>query len=177
MPYDTLPVHAEDERFGAIGIWLDGRAGTLEVEGAWPSPGIPTVTLDRDPLTEAEPHIPIGTRDGSRLTLVVGDETARIRPGRGRFLRRSYAVDVVHRGSRYRLVPDSAAGSRLLRNGRPLGRFSSDGDGVVRADWAEDAVVEAVDAALGHALAAAFGTGGRPWWALVADFAGDLIPD
>ncbi|GAA2387455.1 hypothetical protein GCM10010420_08100 [Streptomyces glaucosporus] len=164
--------HAEDTRFGGITVRLDTGAGTLEVEGR----AVPRVALRRKPGGEVAGHVPIGTRDGTRLTLTVDGETVPVVPGKGRLLRRSYAVDVTCRGARYRLVPDSLDGSRLLKDGRRLGRLSSDGDGIVLAEWREGAEVEAVDAALGYALAAAFGTGGQPWWMMAADLVGILIP-
>lgn len=172
---DTAVVHVhttEDARFGGISVRLDTRGGSLEVEGA----SIPRVTLHRAPGTEVSVHVPVGTRDGSRLTLTVDGEIVPVTPRKGRFLRRSYAVDVTYGGSRYRLVPDSFDRSRLSRDGLRLGSLASDGDGAVSAEWREGAEVEAVDVALGHALAAAFGTGGSPWWMAVLDLVGDLIP-
>lgn len=181
MTHDTdtdtdsaVHVHTTDDaRFGGISVRLDTEHGALEVEGA----AIPHVTLHRVPGTEVSVHVPIGTRDGSRLTLTVDGEVVPVAPRKGRFSRRSYAVDVTRGGSRYRLVPDSLDRSRLTKDGRRLGSLASAGDGVVSAEWREGAEVDAVDAALGHALAAAFGTGRVPWWSATLDLIGDLIPD
>ncbi|GAA0635913.1 hypothetical protein GCM10009535_10100 [Streptomyces thermocarboxydovorans] len=70
------------------------------------------------------------------------------------------------RGSRYRLVPSGEETSRLLRDGRRLAEFTSTGDGKVTVEWRPDAEPEPADAAPGHALAAAFGTGAEPLWRL-----------
>ncbi|MGW6568243.1 hypothetical protein [Streptomyces sp. NPDC054975] len=155
-----------------IQIDLDGPAGTLRVRGH----GLPTVELVRAPGDAPDPLIPIGTRAADRLTLTVDGAPARIRPSRGRLLRRSYRVEATVSGTRYRLVPCSYAESRLLRDGRPLGTFQSTGDGTVDADWAEDCEPTPLDRAVGTTLAAAFGTGAAPWWDTATNIVGELIP-
>jgi hypothetical protein len=162
----------DDDRFGAIAVRLDTGLGEVIVEGE----SVPRIELRRAEGTEAEEHVPVGTRDGSRLTLTVDGEEVVLDPAKGRLSRRSYRVDVRHAGRVWRLVPDSVPGSRLLRDGRHLGDFSSDGDGRVLAEWREDAEPEPLDAALGYALAAAFGTGAQPWWMIATEMAGDMIP-
>lgn len=60
----------------------------------------------------------------------------------------------------YRLAPRSPDSSKLLRDSRELGELSLDHDNSeLTAVWPEDHPVEPLDAALGYALAAAFGTG------------------
>lgn len=153
-------------------IDLDGPAGTLRVSGY----GMPTVELVRAPGTTPDRHIPIGTRKRALLTLTVDGEPARIRPSRGRLLRRSYRVDVHVGGVRYRLVPCGYVDSRLIRDGRPLGTLESSGDGRVDDDWAPGTEPEPLDRAVSTALAAAFGTGAAPWWETLGDIVGELIP-
>ncbi|MFD7323226.1 hypothetical protein ACFV9D_19365 [Streptomyces sp. NPDC059875] len=155
-----------------VQIDLDGPAGTLRVSGY----EMPTMELVRAAGDEPDPLVPIGTRAADRLTLTVDGAPARIRPGRGRLLRRSYRVDAVVAGVRYRLVPCSYIESRLLRDGRPLGTLESAGDGAVDADWAAGVEPEPQDIAVGHTLAAAFGTGAAPWWDTAANIAAELIP-
>ncbi|WP_316959617.1 hypothetical protein [Streptomyces sp. TRM68367] len=137
---------------------------------------MPRIELLRAEGTEAQDHVPIGTRDGSRLTLTVDGEKAVLDPAKGRLTRRSFRVDVRRDGHAWRLAPDSIPGSRLLRDERHIGDFSSDGDGHVLAEWREDAEPEPLDAALGYALAAAFGTGAQPMWMLAMHAAGDMVP-
>ncbi|MFE0810022.1 hypothetical protein ACFW4M_07150 [Streptomyces sp. NPDC058794] len=168
----VLETVAEDDRFGTITVRLDTGRGEVTVEGD----AVPRVELYREEGTETDDHTPVGTRDGDRLTLTVGGEPAVISPAKGRLTRRSFAVDVRHAGRTWRLVPDSIPGSRLLRGQDHLGDFSSDGDGRVLAEWREDAEPEALDAALGYALAAAFGTGAQPMWMLAMEAVGDMIP-
>jgi hypothetical protein len=162
----------EDRLFGAITVRVDVTQGEVTVEGE----SVPRVVLRRAAGTEAADHIPVGTRDGALLTLAVDGEEAAVAPAKGRLTRRSYRVDVHHAGRVRRLVPDSIPGSRLLRDGEHVGDFSSEGDGGVQADWREDAGPNATDAALGYALAAAFGTGAQPMWMIAIQMVGDLIP-
>jgi len=106
----------------------------------------------------------------------VDGEEATIAPGKGKLRRRSYRVDVRLAGTSYRLVPDSIPSSRLLRDGKHIGDFSSDGDRKVIAEWREGAAVEPLDAAVGYTLAAAFGTGGQPMWLMAADAISTALP-
>ncbi|MEV5974627.1 hypothetical protein [Streptomyces sp. NPDC051921] len=151
-------------------IHLDDRAGTLRVHGH----GLPAVTLVRAPGTAPDPHTPIGTRDAALLTLTVDGLPAGLRPAKGRLSRRSYRVDATVDGRRYRLVPCSYVESRLTRDGRPLGTLESTGDGRVDADW--EAGADALDQALGTALAAGFGTGAQPWWQTAVEIVAELLP-
>ncbi|MES5819466.1 hypothetical protein [Streptomyces sp. RG80] len=162
-----------DSLFGPLTVRLETGGGVVEVEGQT----IPRVVLRRATGTKAtNEEVPVGTRKAGLLTLTVDGEGAALAPGRGRLIRRSYRVDVRHRGHLWRLVPHSMTASRLLRNGQRLGSFASRGDGRVTADWRPTAKPDATDAALGYALAAAFGTGAEPLWASAVDGIGDLIP-
>ncbi|MCH0543316.1 hypothetical protein I3F58_27960 [Streptomyces sp. MUM 203J] len=163
-----------DDAFGEVRVVLDTAAGVVTVSGD----RVPTVVIRRRAGDDVEvnAHIPVGTRDGGLLSLTVDGHSVPVRPGKGRLTRRSFRADAAYGGDRYRLVPDSMVGSRLLRGRQRLGEFSSDGDGVVLAEWRGDADVRAVEAALGYALAAAFGTGAQPMWMLALDALGDLIP-
>ncbi|MEU2184060.1 hypothetical protein [Streptomyces thermolilacinus] len=163
----------EDALFGAVTVELDTAAGLVDVRGDT----VPQVVVRRaDGVADVDARIPVGTRDGALLSLAVDGCATRIEPGRGRLTRRSFRVDVTYEGVAYRLVPDALTESRLLRDGKPIGRFASDGDGTVLAEWEDGARVRAVEAALGYALAAAFGTGAQPMWMLLLDALGDLLP-
>ncbi|WP_405710824.1 hypothetical protein OG264_18625 [Streptomyces xanthophaeus] len=166
---DRTPV--EDTRFGAISVRQEGQ-DRLEVDGE----RIPRVTLERDPQSQPDPQIAIGTRDPDALTMRIDGNPVRLAPAKGSLTRRSYRVDVEYGGSRYRLVPDSVPSSRLTRDGTHLGDFSCDGDENVIAEWREDATTEPVDAAVGYALASAFGTGGQPLWMMLADGVSSALP-
>ncbi|NNN31321.1 hypothetical protein HLK59_13275 [Streptomyces sp. S3(2020)] len=161
-----------DALFGPLTVRLNSRRGEVVVEGE----AIPRVVLSRANGTKADEHTPIGTRDAGLLILTVGGEAAALAPGRGRLIRRSYRVDVRHAGRHWRLVPDSMPDSRLLRDGRRLGDFHSKGDGRVAADWRSDAKPDAMDAAVGYALAAAFGTGAESMWTAAVDSVFDAFP-
>ncbi len=171
-PKPVVEAVVEEERFGTISVRLDMEVGEVTVEGE----SVPRIELLRAQETEADDHIPIGTRDASRLTLTVDGDEAVIDPAKGRLTRRSYRVDVRHADHTWRLVPDSIPGSRLLRDDEHIGDFSSDGDGRVLAEWREGAEPEALDAALGYALAAAFGTGAQPMWMLAVEAASEMLP-
>ncbi|WP_369171059.1 hypothetical protein AB5J49_25815 [Streptomyces sp. R28] len=182
MTVTQTPV--EDSLFGPLTVRLDTERGEVVVEGE----AVPRIVLSRAAGTETDDHIPVGTRDGGRLTLTVAGEEASVHPAKGRLTRRSFRVDVRHAGHVWRLVPDSLPGSRFLRDGRRLADFYSEGDGEVTAEWRPETGPEAelgtgsdtgpdpTDVALGYALAAAFGTGAQPMWMLVSDAIGDLIP-
>ncbi|MEH6377095.1 hypothetical protein V7793_22575, partial [Streptomyces sp. KLMMK] len=161
-----------DDRFGEITVLLDSDEGRVEVLGD----AVPPAVLERAAGAQTDVHVPVGTRNGAHLTMAVGAEAVRLVPGRGRLSRRSYAVKAVLDGVAYRLVPDSLDGSRLLKDGRHIGDFSSGGDGRVLAGWKEGADVAPADASVGYALAAAFGTGGQPMWMMAIEAASELIP-
>lgn len=171
-PFVYVP--ADDRLFGAVVIELDHEAGTLDVSGG----GLPPVEIRRVPGTALESHVPIGTRDPDRLNLLIDGVEEILRPAKGFLTRRSYRVAVVSaaRKCTYLLVPDSVGTSRLLRDRRRLGVFTSTGDGKVSVEWEPGRAPEPYDAAVGYALAAAFGTGAEPMWKLTLDAALDLWP-
>ncbi|MEI7034297.1 hypothetical protein [Streptomyces pratensis] len=167
------PAVVEDDHYGTITVELTGEHHeTLVVSGE----RVPRVVLTRAPGVEPDDRIAIGTRDPHRLTLTVDGREAVIAPGKGKLRRRSHRVDVRYAGTSYRLVPDSIPSSRLTRGRERLGDFSSDGDRRVLAEWRPGAPVEPLDAAIGYALAAAFGTGGQPLWMMAVDAISAALP-
>lgn len=170
-PPASTPAPVHDEHFGEITVRLEEQ-GYLVVEGARILPG----TLRRNPGAKVDEQVAIGTRAPEQLTLAIGGTAATLRPAKGGLSRRSYRVDAEYDGAKYRLLPDSIPSSRLTRDGRHIGDFSSDGDGRVSAEWCEGADVRPADASVGYALAAAFGTGGQPWWMLTADAVSSALP-
>ncbi|MEV8596957.1 hypothetical protein [Streptomyces sp. NPDC052012] len=170
------PVSADDPLFGGITGELDHENGSLAVHGGG---DVPRVEIRRAAGAPLETHVPIGTRDPERLTMTVGGESVSLRPAKGFLTRRSYRVDAGPErqgGGRHRLVPAGVHTSRLLRDGRLLGEFASTGDGKVSAEWKPGTTPEPRDAAIGYALAAAFGTGAEPMWRLILDALLDLWP-
>ncbi|MER5917449.1 hypothetical protein ABT124_45815 [Streptomyces sp. NPDC001982] len=165
---------ALDDVFGHIDIRLDTDQGSVTVEGEI----LPQVRLVRQEGAKPNPHTPIGTRDGARLTLRVDGCPARIAPARGWLPRRSYRVDVDAPGAHYRLVPCSTTASRLLKDKRRIAEFTSCGDGSVTAAWRTPHMgLVAQDAAIGYGLATAFGTGGKSATELLFDLViGPLLP-
>lgn len=176
MPTDPFVyAPAEDPLFGVIDIELDDERGTLSVSGG----EVPPVEVRRAPDTPPETHVPIGTRDPARLTLLVDGVEEVLRPAKGLLTRRSYRVEAAS-GARqcgYVLVLNFLGTSRLLRDGRRLGIFTSTGDGKVSADWEEkvpgsETVPEPYDASVGYA----FGTGAEPMWKLILNAALEMWP-
>ncbi|MFB7178779.1 hypothetical protein ACFCYI_13860 [Streptomyces sp. NPDC056257] len=163
-PFSYVP--AQDPLFGVVEVELDHEGGSLVVDGE----GIVRVEVRRAAGAAVESHVPIGARDPDRLSMTVGGAEVALRPAKGFLTRRSYRVDV----GEYRLVPDSLDGSRLLRDGAVLGVFSSSGDGRVSVEWKGEPGAD--DAAVGYALAAAFGTGAEPMWKLALDALLELWP-
>ncbi|MFH9423357.1 hypothetical protein [Streptomyces sp. NPDC017529] len=155
---------AEDRTFGRVLLDLDAAAGLLTVRGE----RVAAAELRRAPGAPAAEHVPVGTRDGAYLHLSVDGRPAHITPAKGRPIRRSHRVCVIYGGAVYRLLPDSPNGSRLVKDGRRIADFSSDGAGHVWADWHPDVAPPLPeDAAVGYALAAGFGTGAEPTWRLL----------
>lgn len=171
--HDPAPtsVTARDTLFGEVTVRLENQESVV-VEGEQ----IPRVEILRAPGSQKDDHIAIGTRDPRHLTMTVAGEAVELKPGKGRLSRRSYRVDVTHAGRSYRLQPDSIPSSRFTRDRARTGGLSSDGDGLVIAEWREGAEVEAADAAVAYALAAAFGTGAQPMWMTAVDAVGAAIP-
>ncbi|GAA2387461.1 hypothetical protein GCM10010420_08110 [Streptomyces glaucosporus] len=159
MPYGPTSGIA-DPLFGEIHVRVDPGAGRVEVGG----PAVPPVVVRRTRGAGRRSRTAVGTRRAGRLAMTVDGEDVRVVPGRGWGLRRCHGVRVVHRGSRYRLTPGylPRGRSRLTRDGRRLGRFRSDGR-AAPAEWSGGAPVTARDAAVGYALAAAFGRRRKSW--------------
>lgn len=122
-------------------------------------------------------HVPIGTRDRRHLSMLIDGVPAALRPGAGRYARSSYKVRVIHGDAEYLLRPRDPETSRLHRDGFRLGDFTTV-DGEVRVDWDPDPRITATatDLAVGHALAAAFGTGANFFLVMLLDVLG-AMPD
>ncbi|MEV6728370.1 MULTISPECIES: hypothetical protein [unclassified Streptomyces] len=105
------------------------------------------------------------------VTMTIDGAVVRLVPAKGFLTRHSYRVDA----DRYRLVPFSLSESSLLLDGERIGVFTSVGDGRVWAEWHDETRRTPDDAAVGYALAAAFGTGAEPMWKLTLDAALSLF--
>lgn len=163
------PIRVDDDRFGAIEVVLE-RGARCEVRGE----GIPTTVVRHlDGASRASAVAPIGTRDGARLEAHVGGAPVLLTPGPARVMRGSYRVRADVGGERLLLTPCSPHESRLVRGWRyrgsnQLGVYRSF-DGELDCIWDETVVLgrrafEAIEAtpleaSLGYALAASFGTG------------------
>lgn len=135
---------------------VDGRIGVRMPDG-----GAVRTALIRRVGERMAPAVPVGTRDAGRLHMELDGAPVRLAPGRGRLSRRSYRVTAVRAGVTYTLRPKNSTTSSLVRDGVTLGELRRSGDDEVIVWWAPGADVDAADAALGCALAAAFGTGAR----------------
>lgn len=159
----------QDPLHGAVIVHTDIEQGWVEVAGD----GMPSVHLRRSPTAAVTEYVPIGTRDPAHLTMTVAGHAASLQPGSGRFTRSSFRVDATVDGARYRLTPSDDDGSRLVRDGRRLGELMLEPETVeLLAVWRPDAEIEGQDAAVGYALATAFGTGAASAWGLLIDFLG-----
>lgn len=146
----------EDPLHGVVIVHTDIEMGWIEVAGD----GFPAVHLRRSERAEVSDYVPIGTRDPAHLTLTVDGTPATLSPGRGRFTRGSFRVDAQVGELHYRFHPSDEDGSRLSRDGQPLGELMLEPETVeLMAVWAPGADVRPQDAAVGYALATAFGTG------------------
>ncbi len=146
----------EDPLHGLVIVHTDIERGWVEVAGE----GFPAVHLRRSEAAEVSRYVPIGTRDPAHLTLTVAGTQATLSPGRGRFTRGSFRVDATVDDVHYRFHPSDEDGSRLSRDGQRLGDLMLEPETIeLMAVWAPGAAVYPRDAALGYALATAFGTG------------------
>jgi hypothetical protein len=146
----------EDPLHGMVIVHTDVERGGIEVAGD----GFPAVHLRRSPAAAVTRYVPIGTRDPAHLELTVDGTPAELVPGRGRFTRGSFRVDLAVGGVGYRFHPSDEHGSHLSRAGAPLGDIVLEPETIeLMAVWTPGADVRPQDAALGYALATAFGTG------------------
>lgn len=163
-------VSITDHRYGPIMVTVTAQRSVV-LEGD----NVPLVRIGRTEGARTHATVPVGTRRPEDLTMTLDGQPARLSPARGRLSRRSYRIDVTHEGAHYRLQPISLAGSRLRRDGRPLGElFWLDDDRF--AEWEPSADLRPSDAALGYALAASFGTGAQPFWMTALDLVAAATP-
>jgi hypothetical protein len=146
----------EDPLHGTVIVHTDIDKGWVELAGD----GFPAVHLRRSETAEVSQYVPIGTRDPAHLTLTVDDTPAVLALGPGRFTRGSYRVDARVGRVHYRFRPSDEDGSQLSRDGQRLGELMLEPETIeLMAVWEQGANVRPQDAALGYALATAFGTG------------------
>lgn len=143
----------------------DGHVAVLVRDGASQS----RATIARSAGAEVRPYIPIGTRDAAHLTMLVDDTPVVLEPGPGRYTRGSFKVAAEYQGLHYLFTPASEVSSRLLRDGVRVGEFSRVNDAEIRVWWNRDVPISVTDAALGYALAVAFGTGAKFFVAALFD--------
>lgn len=115
------------------------------------------------------PDVPIGTRDPDQLVLIVDGLRGRITPGTGRYTRRSYRVEAWAHDVHYVLSPEDD-GSTLTADGAERGFFPG---GDQPAIWLPESTT--LDAAIGYALAAAFGVKARSLYDAVFSVARDPV--
>lgn len=159
-----------DVLFGCVRVEVG--SGHVEVSGD----ALPPVVLVRAPDAAVRVGIPIGTRDASALALTVDGEPVELRPARGGLTRRSYRVAVRRGADDLLFTPSSPTTARLVRGRRyrgdnELGTFERADGSLLPARWSEDVSALGVrvaglgplpwEAAVGYALAAAFGTGAQ----------------
>lgn len=159
-----------DVLFGCV--LVEVGSGRVEVTGD----ELPPVVLVRAPGATVRADIPIGTRDAAALALTVDDEPVELRPSRGGLTRRSYRVAVRRGTDDLLFTPSSPTTARLVRGSRyrgdnEVGTFERADGSLLTAQWSEDISALGVrvaglaplpwEAAVGYALAAAFGTGAQ----------------
>lgn len=176
-------------------MW-DARYGTVVVETTDDGRGIvvygddvPTASITRTGTSEIRSDVPIGTRDGQHLQLLLDGEEYAVRPGRGRFSRRSYRVRVSGHGHEWLFAPATPSSHRLVkgsgyRGDNELGMFTAD-EASITAEWSTEIRIAGMvagapdstssDCALGFVLAAAFGTGARLMMVAIASAAADAF--
>lgn len=182
----------KDPRFGDILVTSTLASGRTEVSG----PDIPTVVVRRGFATAPDADLPPGAAKSATATLRVDGRTVPLRTGPGTGSKRSHRVWTEYEGVVLRLHPVDNDSSSLLRSRRLLGSpvrvrrrlatfvLRPGGplpDGIRRylCRWGRRSTGTAPQAALGYALAAAFGVGryqGDREWQDAGDLA-DLALD
>lgn len=181
----VLTHRAVDAVFGPVDIELDRDVGRVVIL----ADQLPPVTIQRSLETELLRYVPIGTRDRTALRMLVGGREQHLEPEKPGLSRRSYRVAAQVDGADLLLTPNTPGTSRLVRGtsyrgDNELGSFERQSDGSVRASWSGEVTAlgvtvqalrpEPVEAAVGYALAAAFGTGAYFFLgALLARMAGE----
>lgn len=165
----------DDPFYDELTICTSDPDGRVEVSGG----KIPTVIITRSPDAAVNRFVPIGSREAGELTMTVDGSTAELRPGKGKWTRRSYRVDVSVAGTKYRFKPNSIATSQLIRAGKKIFEPSMDDEhGDFLVQWlVSRADTEPADAAIGYALAVAFRTGAANLVSALINGAEMTLPD
>lgn len=177
---------ADDEIFGALAWRLESHRVVVSGDR------IPEVTIVRTGADDPLPWIPIGTRRPELLDMTLAGDPVVLLPGPGRFSRRSYRVAVETTDGPLLSTPCSPTAARLVRGrsyrgDNELGIFErADDDNAVTCAWSSTVTalgvtVEALvptphEAAVGHALALAFGTGAQLLLPALGSALGRMIP-
>jgi hypothetical protein len=151
----TLDYMVEDGQGRAVDVSVLDREVSATVGGD------ATVVLRRTSGDDGRPGVPIGTRDAEDLELSVDGVVAPMTLGKGRLSRRSFRVSVRVGDEDLVFMPVTDHESALSRDGAELTRYHVDelGHAQIFEDGAQTPT--ATESALGVALAAAFGCGGR----------------
>jgi hypothetical protein len=167
---------AHDTLYGPISVVTNAVDGWVEITGDT----IPPVTIEREPGAEPDRTVRLGSRDQDHITLLLDGTPLPLHPGRTGWSRRSHRVRVEHAGTILQLRPVSDASSRLLcgrrvfgplRTRRRLGKFSEKDPKSFTSHWYRwSRRPTPEEAALGYALAAAFGSGADTLIGLDIDF-------
>ncbi|MFJ8435932.1 hypothetical protein ACIQ9P_31990 [Kitasatospora sp. NPDC094019] len=144
----------EDPLFRRVVVSVDPLRGVVGVS----APALPPATVERLADHATDPS-PVGTRNGHEVLLTVDGEKGTVTPGTGFAPRRSYRVKAGLAGTSYMLLPLSEHSSRFERDGAELGLFRRDQTGQIEVRWTTRVPPSPREAALGHALAAAWGIG------------------
>jgi hypothetical protein len=137
----------------------EGRVAVTAVAGSGQRS---EATIWRSADAPLSAHVPIGTRDALELSMLADGSPVALNPGPGRLRRSSYRVTAISGDVTYELRPKDPTSSWLIRDGDRLGELTWVKETAkVEVAWHAGADVTAGDAALGCALAAAFGTGAR----------------
>ncbi|MFI9202257.1 hypothetical protein [Streptomyces sp. NPDC053048] len=170
--YGTVTL--DDERFGPVTVTTPrATPGRVSVRG----PRLPATTIVRSDGAPDHGQAPIGTRDAARLTMTVGERTARLKPGSGRLRKSSFRVTVETAGLAYSYEVRDKSSSVLRRDGRRVAVFIWTRDSESAAHWSPDpdTPLRVEDAAVGYALMAAFGTGAAGWPGLIGNALSDAF--
>lgn len=103
---------------------------------------IPTSSIARTSDAAVRDDVPIGTRDGEHLRLLLDGKEFDVRPAISRFSRRSYRVDVTVHGHSWLFTPATATAHRLVQGSRytgnnEIGVFTA-AENEVTVEWSQE---------------------------------------
>ncbi len=161
-----------DSRYGSIRLQRNDGGRSFVISGE----SIPTASVTRSGEHAVRTDVPIGTRDGRHLRLLIDGKGYDLDLSPGKFSRRSYRIHITGHDQAWLFTAATPHAHRLVEGTRhtgsnEIGMFTADDEYDVVVEWTDEirmagVVAHKVDStpltcSLGYVLAASFGTGAQ----------------